>query len=98
MLIKNKIISLLLALVMLISLSAPFSAEVSEEPSIEVDFTMRSQPKYIFEMTAADIKDFFEKETRQVIFNPATTTTEIGMLKINGNYQLRQLSLLVYAK
>ncbi|MBQ2915248.1 MAG: hypothetical protein IJE51_00505 [Clostridia bacterium] len=96
MLIKNKIISLLLALVMLISLSAPFSAEVSEEPSIEVDFTMRSQPKYIFEMTAADIKDFFEKETRQVIFNPATTTTEIGMLKINGNYQLKDVTILSF--
>lgn len=94
--IQNRLLSLAMVLCILFSLCAPMRAEVTEETDIQVNFTMLSQPKYTYEMTAESIKAFFENETRQTIFAPSRTTSEIGVMTVNGNYQIRDISVLTF--
>lgn len=91
---KKRIFFTVILLCMLISMCISTGAE--ESPSVQVNFTMTAQPRHIFEMTAEEVKTFFEKEDRKVIFNSNTTTQDVGMMIIDGLYKLRDISILTF--
>ena len=89
---KNRILSTVLALCTVFSLCVPFFAE----PTIEIDFKMTATPKHIFEMDVETIKEFFKEEETSVIFNSSITTTDYGMMILDGKYSLEKIAILSF--
>ena len=91
--IKNRILTVILSLCLIFTLCTPLFAE---EPNIEVDFKMAAKPIYIYEMTSAEIIDFFKTATGAEILDPSQTTMEFGMMVIGDDYQLRDITVLSF--
>ena len=90
---KNRIFSMAITLCTVLSLCIQSVAT----PSVEVNFNMMAEPKYIFEMTSEKIKTFFEEEPTSVIFNSATSTPYFGTFVFNGNTLLKDITVLTFA-